>query len=96
VVWPAPRNGPLGNEWDVWGLTDFCLRQIDLALQFPPLHYSRCSRRKKVACAPPGVAIQDVPFKRAVRARMPPHVEEPLVHRLLRLPPHGRLISVLI
>ena len=58
-------------------LEDFRLRQVDLALQFPPLHYSRCSSRKKVACAPPGMAIQDVPFKRAVRARMPPHVEEP-------------------
>ena len=58
-------------------LEDFRLRQVDLALQFPPLHYSRCSSRKKVACAPPGMAIEDVPFKRAVRARMPPHVEEP-------------------
>src|SRR4051812_35194390 len=62
-------------------LEDFRLRQVDLALQFPPLRYSRWSSRKKVACAPPGMAIEDVPFKRAVRARMPPHVEEPLVHR---------------
>jgi hypothetical protein len=58
-------------------LEDFRLRQLDFGLQFPQLRYRRCSSRKRFACAPPGMAIQDVPFKRAVRARMPPHVEEP-------------------
>ena len=52
---------------------------MSLCEAFLSLHYSRCSSRKKVACGPPGMAIKDVPFKRAVRARMPPHVKEPLV-----------------
>ena len=35
---------------------------------------------KEFACAPPRIAIQDVPFKYAVRAGMPPHIKK-LFHR---------------
>ena len=52
------------------------LSQIELRLQLLPLRCSRRSRRKGYARAPPRMTIQDVPFKRAVRASMPPHVEK--------------------
>ena len=60
----------------------------------------RCGRRsgpKEFARGPPGMAIEDVPFKRAVRAGMPPHVEQSLFHRapvmrliLRRVPASGK------
>ena len=36
---------------------------------------------KEFARGPPGMAIEDVPFKRAVRAGRPPHVEQYRFHR---------------
>jgi hypothetical protein len=55
---------------------DFRLGQVEPHLQLPPLRCRLSSRRKDFAGAPPGMAIEDVPFKRAVRAGMPPYVEE--------------------
>jgi hypothetical protein len=60
---------------------DLRLGQIELRLQLRPLRFGLRSRRKGFACAPQRMAIQDVPFKWAIRARMPPHVEKPLFHR---------------
>jgi hypothetical protein len=57
-------------------LEDLLLGQLELHLQLRPLRYGRRPRRKVFARAPPRMAIHDVPFKRAVRASMPPHVEK--------------------
>jgi hypothetical protein len=54
----------------------FCFPQVELGLQFLPERCSRRSRPKASARAPPGMAIQAVLFKRAVRAGLPPHVEK--------------------
>ena len=62
-------------------LEDLLLGQLELHLQPRPLRCGRRSRPKEFARAPPGMAIEDVPFKRAVRAGMPPHVEQSLFHR---------------
>ena len=59
---------------------DFRLGQVEPRLQLPPLCCSLSSRRKEVTRAPPRMAVQDVPFKRTVSARMPPHVEKPFFH----------------
>ena len=60
---------------------DSLLGQLALHLQPRPLRCGRRSRPKEFARGPPGMAIEDVPFKRAVRAGMPPHVEQSLFHR---------------
>ena len=60
---------------------DLLLGQLALHLQPRPLRCGRRSRPKGFARGPPGMAIEDVPFKRAVRAGMPPHVEQSLFHR---------------
>ena len=62
-------------------LEDLLLGQLELHLQPRPLRCGRRSRPKEFARAPPGMAIEDVPFKRAVRAGMPPHVEQSRFHR---------------
>jgi hypothetical protein len=61
-------------------LEDLLLGQLELHLQPRPLRCGRRSRPKEFARGPPGMAIEDVPFKRAVRASMPPHVEKSLFH----------------
>ena len=53
-------------------LEDLLLGQLELHLQPRPLRCGRRSRPKEFARGPPGMAIEDVPFKRAVRALMPP------------------------
>ena len=58
-------------------LEDLLLGQLELHLQPRPLRCGRRSRPKEFARGPPGMAIEDVPFKRAVRAGMPPHVDSP-------------------
>ena len=62
-------------------LEDLLLGQLKLHLQPRPLRCGRRSRPKEFARGPPGMAIEDVPFKRAVRAGMPPHVEQSRFHR---------------
>jgi len=62
-------------------LEDLLLGQLELHLQPRPLRCGRRSRPKEFARGPPGMAIEDVPFKRALRAGMPSHVEQSLFHR---------------
>ena len=54
----------------------FCLGQVEPRLQLLPLRCSRRSRRKGSTRAPSRMAVEDIPLKRAVRARMPSHVEK--------------------
>ena len=63
------------------GAAEADLGQLELHLQPRPLRCGRRSRPKEFARGPPGMAIEDVPFKRAVRAGMPPHVEQSRFHR---------------
>jgi hypothetical protein len=65
-------------------LEDLLLDQLELHPQPRPLRCGRRSRPKEFARGPPDMAIKDGPFKRAVRAGMPPHVEQSLFHRAPR------------
>jgi hypothetical protein len=62
-------------------LQDLLLGQLELHLQPRPLRCGRRSGPKEFARGPPGMAVEDVPFERAVRAGMPPHVEQSRFHR---------------
>ena len=84
------RSAPLPQPASALNLSAFAggdlrLGQVELRLQLRPLCCGRRSRQKEVARAPPRMVIQEVPFKRAFRARIPPHVENPFFHPPLSL-----------
>jgi hypothetical protein len=78
---PAPFASPRVARRVRRSPEDFRLGYVALRLQLPPRRCGRRSRPKEFARAPPRMTIQDVPFERAVCARMPTHVENLIFHR---------------